>query len=101
MIALPKKKVVKSGSRGVWLDHAQAPAKSFTGLAIRGFELVHLRIVLAGESAFWCFAIEVGTWAVVERGVQIDPNLGVGIAFVFRRLGRFGQSQTDEESVEH
>ncbi len=88
MIALPVDRVVKSEL-----------GKSVTGLAIGGFELIQLRFALTGELAFWSLAIEIGTRAVVKGGVRVDPDLGVGIAFVFWCLGSLGQPQTDEELV--
>ena len=61
----------------------------------------HKRAALAGESAFGRFAVEVGARAVVERGVQIDPDLSVGIAVIFGRGRGFGQAQADEHPVKY
>src|SRR5450755_2017826 len=71
---------------------------SVTGLAVGGLELVELRAALGGDSAFGSLAVEVGSGAVVERGVQIDPDLGIGIAVILGRGRRFGQAQADEHA---
>ncbi len=89
MIALPGGKVVN-------LDVTQ----SVTGLAIGRFELVQLRISLAGEPAFRSLAIKIGTRAVVQSSVQVDPHLGFGIASVYRSLRSLSQAESDKELVE-
>ena len=64
-----------------------------TGFAVGRLELVELGAALAGESALGRLAVKIGSGAVVERSVQIDPDLGVGIAVVLgcgRSLRRFG-----------
>jgi hypothetical protein len=58
----------------------EGPGESVTCFSISRFELIQLRIALAGEPAFRCLAVKVGTGAVVKGGVQIDPHLSVGIA---------------------
>src|SRR5580693_6838999 len=44
--------------------------KSVTRLAVGGFELVQLRVMLAGEFALRGFPIEIRTGAVVQSRVQ-------------------------------
>src|ERR1700730_12185264 len=71
---------------------------SVAGLAIGGLELVQLRFALAGQFALGSLAIQIGSRAVVKSGLQIDPDLNIGIAFVFRRLvGGVGQAETDQQ----
>ena len=81
-------------------ESAEAPAFSVAGLAVRGLELIQLRIPLRGEFSFRSFAVQVGAGAVVKSGVEIDPNLRFRIALVFRRCGRLGQAQANEQPVE-
>src|SRR5580698_7600454 len=65
---------------------------SIAGLAIRRFELIELRVALAGEFSFRSFAVEIGSRTVVEGGVQIDPNLCIRVPVVLRGWRGLGQS---------
>ena len=69
-------------------------ALSVAGFAVARFELIQLRIALRHELPLRGFAVKVGSWAIVEGGVQINPNLGIRIpALVFLGRGRFGKAQ--------
>src|SRR5258708_25528897 len=72
---------------------------SVAGLAVGGLKLVQLRIPLRCKFSLRSLAVQIGTWAIVKSRVKIDPNLGIGIASVFRRRRSFGQSQANEHPV--
>ena len=55
--------------------------------AIGRLELVQLGVSLGGEFSLLGFAVEIGSRAIVQGGMEIDPNLGIGIALIFRRRG--------------
>ena len=73
---------------------------SFAALAVGGLVLVQLRIPLRREFSLWGLSVQIGPWAIIKRGVEIDPNLGVGIASIFRRRRGFGQAKANEHPVE-
>src|SRR5580658_6345721 len=75
-------------------------AKSLTGRAIGGFELILLRIPLGGQLALRRLLVKIGTGAVIERSLQVDPNLDIGIALVLRSIWRLRQPKTSQELVE-
>lgn len=98
MIALRWREVVK-------LNHVEGARKRridlIAGFPGGGFELVHLGVSLRRKLALGRFPVQIGARAVVERRVEINPNLNVRIAFVFRHRGRFGQAHADQHSIKH
>src|SRR5271166_3310570 len=102
MIALPARKVVKSALwNSAWSEPGViGPVKSVTRLTVGGFELVKLRIALAGDFALRRLAVKIGTGAVVQSRAQVDPNLRIRIATVFRSFGSLSQPETDQKLVE-
>src|ERR1700733_3586683 len=102
MIALPDCKVVKYGS----VENPKAPSQDIYSqplvavLAIGRLELVQLSIALTRVSAFRSLAIKIRPRAIIQRRVQIDPDLGVGIALILRRFRRICQAHADEHLVE-
>src|SRR5205807_1712009 len=76
-----------------------AQGGSVAVLAKGRLKLVELGITLAGEFSLRGFAVEFGTRAIVERGVKVDPDLGIGITLGLRGGRRFCQAQTDQHAV--
>lgn len=61
------------------------------GLAVGGLKLVLLGVSLGGVLAFRSRAIQIGARTIVERGLQVHPNLYLRIAHILwsgRRLGQ-------------
>ena len=72
---------------------------SFAALAVSGFVLVQLRIPLRREFSLRGLSVQISPRAIIKRGMEIDPNLGIGIAPIFRRRRGFGQAQANEHPV--
>src|SRR5208282_6719120 len=70
---------------------AEAGELLVTALAFGGLELIDLRVAFRCELASISLAVEVGAWTVVERGVDINPDHGIGVACVHRSCGGFRQ----------
>jgi len=51
---------------------------SFTERLGRGLELVLLRFSLSGESPLRSLSVELGALAIIKRGMDIQPDAGVG-----------------------
>ena len=64
-------------------------SQSIAGFAVSGFKLVQLCVPLGGEFALWRLAVEIGPRAVIKRGMEIDPDLGVWVALVLHGLRSF------------
>lgn len=96
MIGLPRQKVVKSSA----VEIRNATSHSIAGFSIGGLELIELCVALRFVFALRCFAVEIGAGAIVKRGVEIDPNLDIRIAFVFRSVRRIGKPELDQNAVE-
>src|SRR5580704_10026663 len=103
MIPLLPPKVVKSETEPDWRSFRSkvARARSVACFTRRRFKLIQLRIMLAGEPAFLRFAVEVGARTIVERCVQVNPDLNIGIALVWGSLWRFGEAEANQKLVEH
>ena len=55
-----------------------------------GLKLVHLSIALARDPALRRFSILFSSWAIVQGGVNIDPDGNIGISHVGGCGRRFG-----------
>jgi hypothetical protein len=96
MIGLRPPKVVKSSA----VEIRNAASHSIAGFSIGRLELIELCVALRLILTLRCFPVEVGAGAIVKRSVEIDPNLDIGIAFVFRSVRCFGEAELDQYAVE-
>ena len=62
------------------------------GLAVGGFKLVLLGVALGCVLAFGSRAIQISAGTIIERGLQVHPDLYIRIAQVLRSRRRLGQS---------
>src|ERR1700688_3356412 len=85
----------QSGASAVPEDDAN-PAKSVAYLAISGLELVQLSIPLRGNSPLCGLSIQIRARAVVQRSVEINPDLCIRITLVFGRVRRVRYTQADQ-----
>lgn len=90
MIALPRPGVVKLNVP----ESAEAisEASSVAGFAIGGLKLIELGVPLRAEPPLRGFTVQVSAWAVIKRGLKIDPNLSARVSLVLQRLRRFRQA---------
>src|SRR6266571_5745508 len=69
------------------------------GLAVRGFELVHLSVPLAGEFTFRRVAVRIRARTIIEPSLQVNPDLRIRTAVVNGRRGRFGETKPHQHSL--
>ena len=62
-----------------------AEGNLWAGFSVGGLKLILLRIPLRGHPSVRSLAVQLAAGAVVERGMDVDPNLSVRVAHVDRR----------------
>ena len=67
-----------------------AEGNLWAGFSVGGLKLILLRIPLRGHPSVRSLAVQLAAGAVVERGMDVDPNLSVRVAHVDRDGRGFG-----------
>src|SRR5450755_2277097 len=73
---------------------------SVTGASRCRLELVLLSILLGRQLSAGRLAIQIGSGTIVERGVDVDPDLGFWISLISRGCWSFRHSKINQHAIE-